>query len=418
MVPEEFIPTETHEQYINALNKLGLSSSALGQEWIEASEKALSKPMNIESPYAENFYFDPSKANSLGYKVSIKKGQKIRIEVNMESNEDLKTFLDVFRIENAETGIFHKIASSHDQETQLVIESNIDTEYIIRFQTELLRGGNFSISIQTGPSLAFPVSGRNNSDIGSLFGAPRDGGRRKHHGIDIFAKRHTPIIAPTDGYIRFAGNRGLGGTVIWMRDEERRQTLYFAHLQELLVEKGDYVSIGDTIGTVGNTGNARTTPPHLHFGIYQNGPKDPYHYVAYTRTKPKRELADHSKVGLTLRTKNDTQLKLNGTTNSASSLSLKKHQILEVIGSTSTFYRVRLPDEQEGYISYNQLESLDEEIRVVSSDKTIALLDNPLEDAHNIKELEGKDRLRVLGKDKNFQLVENSEGLIGWMKAI
>ena len=51
----------------------------------------------------------------------------------------------------------------------------------------------------------------------------------------------------------------------------------WVHLDEQLVEPGQWVEPGDVVGRVGNTGNARTTPPHLHFAIYAEGqgPIDP-----------------------------------------------------------------------------------------------------------------------------------------------
>ena len=54
---------------------------------------------------------------------------------------------------------------------------------------------------------------------------------------------------------------------------------------------------GQVIGTVGNTGNARTTPPHLHFGIYRNGPIDPFHFIAETDTVPDRIQGDSLLLG-------------------------------------------------------------------------------------------------------------------------
>ena len=418
IVPEEYIPTDSHVQYINALNKLDLSDTALGQDWIDAAEEALSKPMRIESPYVEHIYFSPTEANSVGYLISLKKGQKINIEVSLESNDRMKSFLDIYRVEDATNGTFEKIASSENQETSMDIESRIDTDYIIRFQTELLRGGNFKITVQKSPSLDFPVSGKNNAAIGSLFGVPRDGGRRKHHGIDIFAKRHTPIIAPTDGYIRFAGETGLGGTVIWMRDQNRRQTLYFAHLQKLLVQEGQNVAKGDTIGTVGNTGNARTTPPHLHFGIYQNGPIDPYHHVAITKTKLKRQFADKSIVNQTMRTNKKSTLRLNGTGTKEESISLQKHQILEVLGATSSYFRVQLPNESVGYISFKDIESVEDEVNNIVSEASYALLDSPSDDAHSIKMVAANNQLTVLGSDNEYKLVKSNAGLMGWIRVL
>lgn len=120
---------------------------------------------------------------------------------------------------------------------------------------------------RSGESFVFPVSGKKNN-IGSFWGDERDGGRRKHRGIDIFARKGTPVIAISDGVITASGNNSLGGKIIKLRPSGKLWFAYYAHLDQQLVTEGSYVHQGQVIGTVGNTGNARTTPSHLHFGIY------------------------------------------------------------------------------------------------------------------------------------------------------
>jgi murein DD-endopeptidase MepM/ murein hydrolase activator NlpD len=73
----------------------------------------------------------------------------------------------------------------------------------------------------------------------------------------------------------------LGGNVVWVWDAERGQALYYAHLDRQDVSAGSRVHAGDVLGRVGNTGNARTTPPHLHFGIYRpiEGAIDPLPFI-------------------------------------------------------------------------------------------------------------------------------------------
>jgi murein DD-endopeptidase MepM/ murein hydrolase activator NlpD len=115
------------------------------------------------------------------------------------------------------------------------------------------------------------VSGAGAASIQSGYGAARDAGRRRHEGVDIFAPRGTPVVAASDGFVVKVGENALGGRVVWLWDMSRGVTIYYAHLQEQLVTTGAFVRAGDTLGTVGNTGNARTTAPHLHFGIYARG---------------------------------------------------------------------------------------------------------------------------------------------------
>ncbi|WP_116125373.1 peptidoglycan DD-metalloendopeptidase family protein [Lewinella sp. IMCC34183] len=146
----------------------------------------------------------------------------------------------------------------------------------------------YSVALYTRPLLAFPVAGGDAGSIRSFWGDRRDGGRRRHEGNDIFAPRGTPLVAVTDGRVGRVRNGGLGGKTIWLRDDERRLNYYYAHLDSQLVRSGQRVSRGDTIGWVGNTGNARTTPPHLHFGIYANGARDPYPYLRPGDATPAR----------------------------------------------------------------------------------------------------------------------------------
>jgi murein DD-endopeptidase MepM/ murein hydrolase activator NlpD len=128
-------------------------------------------------------------------------------------------------------------------------------------------------------ALAFPVAGKK-SNIGSYWGADRDGGRRKHKGIDIFARKGTPVVAISDGIIVEKDHTPIGGKTLWLRSSDHQLTAYYAHLDKQSVKEGQHVRKGQVIGTVGNTGNALTTPSHLHFGIYKgSGPVNPLPYV-------------------------------------------------------------------------------------------------------------------------------------------
>jgi peptidoglycan LD-endopeptidase LytH len=115
-----------------------------------------------------------------------------------------------------------------------------------------------------------PVRGR--VRIGQGWGAPRDGGRRRHQGIDLLAPAGTPLVAVADGRIIRISNhdRGLGG--ISLRLTDRRGTgYYYAHNQRNLVHLGQRVRRGQVIAQVGATGNARGGPPHLHFQLHPGG---------------------------------------------------------------------------------------------------------------------------------------------------
>src|SRR5829696_5353080 len=117
-------------------------------------------------------------------------------------------------------------------------------------------------------SLAFPVAG-SKSKIKDLWGSSRGGGVRKHKGIDIHARKGTPVVAVCDGLIVKRNYTPTGGKTLWLKSAGYGWKAYYAHLDRQLVKEGQWVRKGQVIGTIGNTGNARTTPSHLHFGISQ-----------------------------------------------------------------------------------------------------------------------------------------------------
>ena len=116
--------------------------------------------------------------------------------------------------------------------------------------------------------LVNPVLGGTLASIRSVWGDLRDNGKRKHEGMDIFAPKGTFIVAPVDGIITRVGRNSLGGNVLWLASRKTQHSFYFAHLADFNVCKGDTVAQGHVLGTVGDTGNARFTAPHLHFGVY------------------------------------------------------------------------------------------------------------------------------------------------------
>jgi peptidoglycan LD-endopeptidase LytH len=124
--------------------------------------------------------------------------------------------------------------------------------------------------------LAMPVHGAWVRAVADTWGAPRVGGRR-HRGQDIFAPRGTPVRSATAGVVVGITDGGLGGKAVWIFGTGGRR-YYYAHLDryEEGLQVGDVVTTETIIGYVGNTGNARTTAPHLHFGVYgAAGPLDP-----------------------------------------------------------------------------------------------------------------------------------------------
>lgn len=125
-------------------------------------------------------------------------------------------------------------------------------------------------------AIPVPVQGVAARRIADTFGAPR-GTDRTHAGVDIFAPRGTPVFSSTRGIVASVREGGLGGKQVWVLGPGRERH-YYAHLDDWApgLKPGDLVRPGDALGTVGTTGNARGTPPHLHYGIYgRDGAYDP-----------------------------------------------------------------------------------------------------------------------------------------------
>lgn len=115
----------------------------------------------------------------------------------------------------------------------------------------------------------FPVYGP--SSFTDTFRAPR-AGIGWHHGEDIFAPLGAPILAVADGTVFSVGWNDRGGYRLWLRDRQGNQ-FYYAHLSAFspLAVDGNEVKAGDVVGFNGNTGDAQSTPYHLHFEIHPVG---------------------------------------------------------------------------------------------------------------------------------------------------
>jgi len=125
--------------------------------------------------------------------------------------------------------------------------------------------------------LLIPVQGVRQSQIADTWGEARQEGRT-HEGTDIFAEQGTPVYAATPGYVLRAGTNRLGGNIVFTVGAGGVR-YYYAHLDRIAdgIEFGAEVTHDTVLGYVGNTGNAESTAPHLHFGMYTDeGAQNPY----------------------------------------------------------------------------------------------------------------------------------------------
>ena len=112
------------------------------------------------------------------------------------------------------------------------------------------------------PKTVLPVDGaRLTSGYGGRWGT-------FHYGIDLAAPMHTPEYAAADGVVLRAGSASGFGLAVYILHENGDVTVY-GHMDEILVEPGDYVDAGETIALLGNRG--QSTGPHLHFEVHEGG---------------------------------------------------------------------------------------------------------------------------------------------------
>ncbi len=116
------------------------------------------------------------------------------------------------------------------------------------------------------PSI-WPVRGWMTSGFG-MRKSPFTGRKTMHAGIDIATKTGTSIVAPADGIVSFAGNKGSFGKVLVL-DHGYEYTTFYGHCSSLKKKVGDKVKRGDVIAYVGNSGTS--TGPHLHYEVRVNG---------------------------------------------------------------------------------------------------------------------------------------------------
>lgn len=408
-----------HEEYLESLRRAGLEETALAREWSRAASAALSDPVTVEAPYREEGYLPPEAPAALGFRFEARDGQRISVELEFDADTTGRLFVDLFRARAGGEGAPVALESVDPREPRtLEHEARYDAAYLVRIQPELLRGGRYTLTIRVGPSLAFPVEGRDMDAILSAFGAARDGGRREHHGVDIFAPRGTPALAATEGTIRRVQDTRIGGKVVWIRDDRRNRSLYYAHLDSQLVRRGQRVSPGDTVGLVGNTGNARTTPPHLHFGIYTRGrgPTDPHWSLRPPPGDPAALEADPSLVGTWVRAETEgARLRAAPSTGAQVVRELPLHTALTVVARTGEWYRVRLPDGGGGFVSSRLAGRLEEEVGAEVAARPLPVLSRPDAGAVQVETVAAGMRLGVLGRFGEFVLVRTGTGGRGWV---
>jgi murein DD-endopeptidase MepM/ murein hydrolase activator NlpD len=205
---------------------------------------------------------------------------KLRIMTNLNPSEKQEQFLGLGG-SNINTPTLGDQVDEVDKElisqTHKSLE-NLETEIALtsRSQAELNKFLKEQKSILACTPSIRPTEGWISSGFGYRI-SPFTNQREFHKGLDIATSIGTPIIAPADGLVAFAGREGNFGKIIAINHGYDLLTRY-AHLHKFHVKKGQFVKRGQLIGEVGNTG--RCTGPHLHYEVLLNGvPVNPLRYI-------------------------------------------------------------------------------------------------------------------------------------------
>lgn len=405
-----------HQQYERKLVNSGLNQTSMGTLWINRSTAILEKALKIDLPYQETGYFAAEKVEAAAFSFNLQRGQKLQVKLNRNPTNNFTVYADVWEV-NAE-GKFNLLAAADSLGNVLEAEAKQSGNFILRLQPELLGSGSYTVEITSGASLAFPLKNARRNQIQSLFGVGRDANTRKHEGIDIFAPFRTPVIAVAAGRVTAVNQNNLGGNVVWFRPEGKNYTLYYAHLDEQTVTAGQAVVYGDTLGRMGNTGNAITTAPHLHFGIYTNeGAVDPLPFVdPAVQTVPKINTSI-DQLNATMRTAKNTSI-MQSADGQITNKPLAKGTILRVAAATGNNYKVESPDGEFGYINGKELSSTWKPLAKHKVNSTqLSLYDQPDSLAAIKFNLKNGETVDVLGSFKDYQLIVNEAKQTGWIKA-
>lgn len=342
------------QKYGELIKATGGADNALLQAWAYAGAYALDYPLAVSNNYAEAGNFAPSAGGAAAFITEVNRGMRLSVSLRKKEPGNLKMYIDLWRAGDTLTGRPRSFLIEADTASGIIyFTADRDEKLIIRFQKEIGKSGGYNFTMETGPSLLFPVRGDVKSNIGSLWGDPRDGGARRHEGVDIMAAKGSPLVAVADGVISEVSEDSVGGKIIYLRPKGAAYRVYYAHLDTQLVPEDKEVRAGEIIGTVGNTGNARTTVPHLHFGIYTSaGPIDPLLFIKPVKASARKQLVFPAKTAMTV-IKNAAVF--NDILRNSYYTILEKNSVVTAEAVNDNYYKVILADGRKGFIAKGDL---------------------------------------------------------------
>jgi peptidoglycan LD-endopeptidase LytH len=333
----------------------GAAEGGVGALTSAAVRDAVRAAFPVSPPYRERGRFGPAEDRVFGYVLALVAGDTLRVTVTPTAADpagpgaDPSAFqLDAFRAgDSPHARPVHLAGSYDDGVLTLAVDFSGDVVVLLHGAPS---GATFTTHIERSGALVFPVAGRGPEDVMGHFLDLRDGGRRLHHGVDIAAPAGNPVRAVAAGTIERVETTPLGGLTIRLVEDRTGHVHYYAHLAAAFVAPGQRVVAGQTIGGVGNTGNARDTPPHLHYGVFHgNDILDPMKVLRpgvlpFAADVPAELLGSRARVRFDGAALRDVPTPFGPAT------SLGLDQPVAVLAETGGYLRVRV-GEQQGYVA-------------------------------------------------------------------
>jgi murein DD-endopeptidase MepM/ murein hydrolase activator NlpD len=344
--PGFFVQRTPREEYAASIR-----DNAAAVSWQANADSALAHPFAIALPYRETGRMDTGVNAAAVLQFEAREGEQIVASPRGFSQTSAPFFIELYRYD----GVMPVRLRS--PEAGAAIQYNVEAagRYGLLIQSKPDSVAQYSLTIVLRPSLAYPVTNPARNRIGSVWGDARDGGARRHEGVDIFAPKGSPALAAAPGRIVRLTNSGIGGKTVWLRPDNRSISLYYAHLDSQWVREGDFVQTGDTLGQVGNTGNARFTAAHLHFGIYgAGGAIDPASFVRPADTATRAPAAPIGALGSVLTSRELLRLQDAPSRDARTTRNVPPGTQIRVVAATGAYLRIIANNSISGWVPYSQ----------------------------------------------------------------
>ena len=201
----------SRQRMLAAWSSVGFDTTAVGQRWRRIGDSVLLAPQPTQLPLSLRAYFgDEPDATAWTFLVPAGTVLPVLVESSLLDGEPL---IELYRqVPSGDSTVLELLAELHAGADTLRPAVDADAQLVLRVEATPLAQGNVRVRISTAPALGvFPVEGAGLREVHSRWGAERDGGGRRHEGIDIFRPKGTPLAGRRSRH-RAQHQRGrLGG---------------------------------------------------------------------------------------------------------------------------------------------------------------------------------------------------------------